>query len=350
MEKTAYLILENGKIFEGKSFGAEGTVTGEVVFSTAMIGYQETLCDQNYYGQIVVQTFPLIGNYGIIPADLGREKPVLRGYIVREVCDEPSNFRCEGKLDDFMKDNGVIGLYGIDTRALTRVLRENGVMNGIITTDKDAVDMEALKAYKGTGAVAATTEGKCYTVGKGKKKVGLLDLGMKIGLIEELTARDLTVNVYPADADAKEMIAANDGFVLSEGPGDPTENEALIETVKALAESGKPIFGLGLGHQLLALAKGGKTLKLKYGHRGSNQPVKNIALEKVVVSSQNHGYTVDPEALPASASVSFVNANDGSVEGLTYSDIPAFSVQFTPESKIGPHGTNRLYDEFAAKL
>ncbi len=353
MDKTAYLILENGKVFEGKSFGAEGCVTGEVVFTTAMTGYLETLTDPSYYGQIVVQTFPLIGNYGVIPEDFESAGPRLKGYIVREVCDAPSNFRCEGKLNDYLKKAGIIGLYGIDTRQLTRIIREHGVMNGRIVTDPNGVDMEEIRSYLVKNAVESVSTGEKYvlTPDEIKRKVVLWDFGAKMNIERELVNRGCEVTVVPGSTTAEELLALNpDGVMLSNGPGDPAENTGIIAELKKVADSGTPIFGICLGHQLLALAEGGKTVKLKYGHRGANQPVKNLSNDRIFVSSQNHGYAVDTNALPSNGVMSYENANDGTCEGIRYLDIPAFTVQFHPEACGGPHDTNFLFDEFVEMI
>ena len=353
MDKKAYLILENGKIFEGRSFGAEGAVTGEVVFTTAMTGYLETLTDPSYYGQIVVQTFPLIGNYGVIPEDFESEAPALKGYIVREVCENPSNFRCQGDLDAYLKKMGIIGLCGIDTRALTRIIREHGVMNGRIASDPSDADMEEIRSYLVKEAVESVTTGKTYTLNPETTRyhVVLWDFGAKMNIERELVKRGCEVTVVPAETSAEEILGMNpDGIMLSNGPGDPAENTGIIAELRKVSESGKPIFGICLGHQLLALARGGKTVKLKYGHRGANQPVKNLSSDRVFVSSQNHGYAVDTEHLPQGGEMSYLNANDGTCEGIRYTDIPAFTVQFHPEACGGPHDTNFLFDEFTALM
>ena len=354
MEKTAYLILENGKVFKGKSFGAQGAVTGEVVFTTAMTGYLETLTDPSYYGQIVVQTFPLIGNYGVIPEDFESKGPALKGYIVREVCEHPSNFRCDGKLSEFLESRGIIGLYGIDTRQLTRIIREHGVMNGRITTDPNEADMEEIRSYLVKDAVDSVSTGEKYVLspeGEIKKKVVLWDFGAKMNIERELVKRGCEVTVVPGRTTAEEILALSpEGIMLSNGPGDPAENVGIIAELKKVADSKTPIFGICLGHQLLALAEGGKTVKLKYGHRGANQPVKNLATDRIFVSSQNHGYAVDTAQLPENAVMSYENANDGTCEGLRYLDIPAYNVQFHPEACGDPHDTNFLFDEFIALM
>ncbi|WP_294488725.1 carbamoyl phosphate synthase small subunit [uncultured Ruminococcus sp.] len=346
----AYLILENGTVFEGKSFGAEGEAVGEIVFTTAMTGYLETLTDPSYYGQIVVQTFPLIGNYGVIPSDFESDCPHVKGYIVKQWCQEPSNFRCEGDLDIFLRKNGIVGLYGIDTRHLTRIVREHGVMNGKIVTSYDGTVPEEIKSYTIVDAVKNTTcdkEEVFSPEGEVKRRVVLYDFGAKANICRCLVKRGCEVTVVPAytKADRVKEIAP-DGIMLSNGPGDPAENTEIIEELKKIAELKLPTFGICLGHQLLALAHGAKTEKLKYGHRGANQPCKEIATGRVYITSQNHGYAVVNDSLPDGAEVSFVNANDGTCEGVCYTDEPAFSVQFHPEACGGPLDTGFLFDRF----
>ena len=348
--QKAYLILENGTIFEGKSFGAQGEAIGEVVFTTGMVGYLETLTDPSYFGQIVVHTFPLIGNYGVIPADFESNRPQVSAYIVRDWCQEPSNFRCEGNLDTFLKKNNVIGLYGIDTRALTKIIRENGVMNGKIVTEGSGFGLDDLKNYKIVDAVKNTTCSAIETFspeGEAKCRVCLYDLGAKSGLVDELVKRGCVVTVVPADTKAETVMElAPDGIVLSNGPGDPAENTEIIAEVEKLVEKKIPMFAAGLGHQILALANGGKTEKLKYGHRGENQPATRLSTGKVYVTSQNHGYVVVNDSMEGKAEISFANTNDGTCEGLTYINIPAFSVQFAIDTSGGPLDTSFMYDDF----
>jgi len=351
MSKKAYLILETGAVFEGVAFGAEKETTGELVFTTAMTGYLETLTDPSYYGQVVLQTFPLIGNYGVIPADFESDTPALRGYIVREWCQVPSNFRSEGNLDTFLKEKGVPGICGVDTRALTRIVREYGVLNCQIryTPDITAEELEALKSYRVTNAVESTTisENEVFDAEQEDFNVVVMDFGAKHNIGRELNKRNCKITVVPAHTTAEEILSLNpDGIMLSNGPGDPKENTAVIEELKKLTASGVPIFGICLGHQLLALAQGGETEKLHYGHRGANQPVKELASGRVFITSQNHGYAVVSDSLPEGAEVSFVNGNDGTCEGVTYTNMPAFSVQFHPEACGGPQETSFLFDKF----
>ena len=376
--QTAYLILADGTVFEGKSIGASGMTIGETVFTTGMTGYIETLTDPSYYGQIVTQTFPLIGNYGVMPADFESSKSWVRGYIVRELCDQPSNFRCEGDLNSFLKSQGIIGICGIDTRALTKRLRESGVMNGMIVSGKSAENLRPqellakIKDYKIVDAVklVQTKEGEvspCAPASSASPAVAsatpsprgtppktpahhvvLFDFGAKLNIQRELEKRSCKVTVVPYNTTAEEVIKMSpDGIMLSNGPGDPAENTGVIEEIRKLCDYGKiPIFGICLGHQMLALARGCKTCKLKYGHRGGNHPCKDTETGRIYITSQNHGYAVENTSLPPYAKMSFFNVNDGTVEGITYTDIPAFSVQFHPEACGGPHDTNFLFDNF----
>ena len=393
----AFLILADGTVFEGKSIGATGSTIGETVFTTGMTGYLETLTDPSYYGQIVTQTFPLIGNYGDIPVDYESKKSWVRGYIVRELCDQPSNFRCSGQLNDFLKAQGIIGICGIDTRSLTKRLRESGVMNGMIVSGKNAENLRPqellakIKDYKITDAVklVQTKEGEvspCAPVSSASPAVAyatlsagehprnaphivLFDFGAKLNIQRELEKRGCKVTVVPYNTTAEEVLKMQpDGIMLSNGPGDPAENISVIEEIRKFCEYNKqvvsirpsaysttadgsttrviPIFGICLGHQMLALARGCKTCKLKYGHRGGNHPCKDTETGRVYITSQNHGYAVENTSLPSYAKMNFFNVNDGTVEGITYTDIPAFSVQFHPEACGGPHDTNFLFDRF----
>lgn len=362
----AFLILADGTVFEGKSIGAQGITIGETVFTTGMTGYLETLTDPSYFGQIVTQTFPLIGNYGVIPSDAESVQSWVRGYIVREMCDLPSNFRSQKMLDEYLKEQKIIGICGIDTRALTKKLRESGVMNGMLLSgneadgfsDKDLFNyIEEIKQYKIKLAVESVSISKKNIIdsnnfekikSNGKtKKVVLWDFGAKANIARELCKRGCEITTVPYCTRAKEIIAMNpDGIMLSNGPGDPSENIGIIKEIAELCKTGIPIFGICLGHQLLALARGAATSKLKYGHRGGNHPVKNLETGRVYITSQNHGYAVEAQSLPSFAKMSFMNVNDGTCEGVKYCDIPAFSVQFHPEACGGPKDTNFLFDEF----
>lgn len=349
INETVYICLANGQIFEGKRFGASGEITGELVFTTGMGGYIETLTDPSYFGQIVMQTFPLIGNYGFIDEDMESTKSYVSAYIVREYCKEPSNFRCGKTLDDYLKENNIIGVYDVDTREITKIIRESGVMNAVICSDPRKADFDKIKEYKITDAVKSTSvEKPCLVPSKNHKyNVVLIDYGKKDNIPRELAKRGCNVAVVPYNTKAEDILKLNpDGIMLSNGPGDPSDNEECIDELKKLI--GKvPIFGICLGHQLLALAMGGKTIKLKYGHRGVNQPVKNLKTGRTYISSQNHGYAVINEDIEkAGGVISYVNANDGTNEGVDYPDKKAFSVQFHPEACSGPHDTRFLFDRF----
>lgn len=350
MKKKAYLTLQNGKVFAGERFGADGEVVGELVFTTGMTGYIETLTDPSYYGQIVTQTFPLIGNYGVIPPDAESKKPWVSAYIVREKCDSPSNFRSEKTLDDYLKENGIVGLYGIDTRELTKIVREAGVMNAKIS-DKPVSDFGDMEKYVIKDAVKSVTCGEVgYFGNEDGLKVVVWDFGAKDNIVRELVKRGCYCVKVPSFYTAEQILALNpDGLMLTNGPGDPAENVEIIENIRKLA--GKlPIFGICLGHQLFALAMGGKTKKMKYGHRGANQPVKNLETGRVYISSQNHGYEVLTDGLEGVGRLSYVNANDNTCEGFDYPDLDAYTVQFHPEACGGPRDAAFLFDKFIANM
>ncbi|MBR2663249.1 MAG: carbamoyl phosphate synthase small subunit [Clostridia bacterium] len=341
-----YLILQDGTVYEGEAFGADAPCVGELVFNTGVVGYIETLTDPSYYGQIVMQTFPLIGNYGIIEEDFEGACRV-SGYVVREWCRHPSNFRSQYDLDTFLKRQGVPGICGVDTRAVTQHLRERGVMNAMICpTPPESLD--ALRAYAITDAVKAVSTGMTEVFpahGDERHRVTLIDYGAKANIERELQKRGCTVTVVPYDTSAEAILAAHpDGVMLSNGPGDPAENVAAIAEIRRLLGR-VPLFGICLGHQLLALAAGGQTAKLKYGHRGANQPCKDLASGHTYITSQNHGYAVVADSLPV-GKVRFINANDGTCEGIDYPDHCAFSVQFHPEACAGPMDTSFLFDKF----
>ena len=355
MDKV-YLILANGKVFEGTSMGAKGDAVGEVVFCTSMTGYVETLTDPTYYGQIVCQTFPAIGNYGIMKEDFESDKMQVSGYIVRDICDEPSNFRMQGKLDDLLKEQNVVGICGIDTRQLTKIIRDEGVMNGIITSSPvlDDNQKKLLKEFKIKDAVENVTVKQPVVFksqGKAKYKVAMMDYGVKRSYISKLTKRGCDVTLFPANTSAEDVLAIKpDGIMLSNGPGNPAEATFEVEQIKKILKSKLPVFGICIGHQLLAIANGAKTYKLKYGHRG-NQPVKDLNSDRVYVSSVNHAYAVDADSIPAKvAKVSFRNVNDGTCEGLDYAGGKVFSVQFRPETCEGEMDTGYLYDRFIANM
>lgn len=383
-KKKAMLALEDGKVFQGYNFGAEGENTGEVVFNTGMTGYQEVLTDPSYHRQIVTMTYPLIGNYGINPEDFESDRPYVAGFVVKEYCPYPSNFRSSESLGDFLARYGVIGIEGIDTRELVRILRNKGAMRGIISTvdlDPASLVARAKAAPLMTGAdlasevstrepyyVVETPESAARHAGLRHIKeyhaefarisreefarvplplVVAFDYGIKYNILRKLVARGVKVMVAPSRTTAAEVLALDpDGIFLSNGPGDPEAVGYAIETIRELAGK-KPLFGICLGHQLLGLALGGKTFKLKFGHRGENQPVMDSTTCKVEISSQNHGFAVLPGSIPGDGSViTHLNLNDNTVEGLHSGHLKAFSVQYHPESSPGPHDSDYLFDRF----
>lgn len=385
----AFLILEDGTVFEGRHIGADKEVISEIVFNTSMAGYLEVLTDPSYAGQAVCMTYPLIGNYGICKDDQESLRPWPDGFIVRELSRIPSNFRCDCSIQQYLEENGVPGIAGIDTRALTKILREKGTMNGMITTNENYNFEEILprlQAYTTGKVVEKVTCAEKYTLtgstdlaqngpisgsarfnkedyekgirepkpaivkelnGKGLK-VALMDFGAKTNIARSLAERGCDVTVYPAHTRAEEIIASKpDGIMLSNGPGDPKDCGSIIDEVKKLYDSNIPIFAICLGHQLMALATGADTHRLKYGHRGGNHPVKDLATGRVYISSQNHGYVVDTDKLdPAIAVPAFVNVNDGTNEGLSYTGKNIFTVQFHPEACPGPQDSSYLFDRF----
>ena len=363
LKKTtpAYLILADGTTFPGYSLGARGTTIGEVVFTTGMTGYQETLTDPNYYGQIVTQTFPLIGNYGTNEFDVESSLVWMKGYIVREWCETPSNFRSELDISQYLKDRGIVGLWGIDTRALTRKLRREGIMNGAITTEYPAggaamdVLLSRIRSYKVTGAIKAVTcrEQVHFNVKDPVCKVALMDYGYKQNLLRGLTNRGVSVVVMPAESTLADINAAGaEGVMLSNGPGAPGENQTVVNNLREiLTESDLPLFGVCLGHEITALAMGAETVKLTYGHRGANQPVKDLATGDVYVTVQNHGHCLVPESLtPEMGHISHINVNDGTVEGVVYNRPRTFTVQFHPDAGLEGKGTQYLFDQFVRNV
>lgn len=347
----AYLILEDGTVFTGTSIGSQREVISEIVFNTSMTGYLEVLTDPSYAGQAVVMTYPLIGNYGICHADMESKKPWPDGYIVRELSRIPSNFRSEDTIQHFLEEHDIPGICGIDTRALTKLLREKGTMNGMITTKAYAdlaEPISRMKQYTVTGVVLKTTTREKYVLPGDGKRVALMDYGAKNNIARALNERGCQVTVYPADTPAETVLAdCPDGIMLSNGPGDPKENVEIIREIKKLYDSNVPIFAICLGHQLMALANGLDTYKLKYGHRGGNHPVKDLETGRVYISSQNHGYVVDTKNLdPALAVPAFVNVNDSTNEGLKYTGKNIFTVQYHPEACPGPQDSGYLFDRF----
>ena len=347
----AFLILEDGNVFQGTSIGADKEVISEIVFNTSMTGYLEVLTDPSYAGQAVVMTYPLIGNYGICYADEESARPWPDGFIVRELSPMPSNFRSEDTIQHFLKSNGIPGIEGIDTRALTKILREKGTMNGMITTNEnynlDEI-IPRLKEYNTGKVVEKVTCDEKYTLEGDGLNVALMDFGAKRNIARSLNKRGCNVTVYPALTTAEEILKSNpDGIMLSNGPGDPKECTSIIAEIKKLYDSDVPIFAICLGHQLMALATGADTHKMKYGHRGGNHPVKDLATGRVYISSQNHGYVVDTDKLdPNVAEPAFINVNDGTNEGLKYVNKNIFTVQFHPEACPGPQDSAYLFDRF----
>ena len=346
MSAKAYLVLSDGSVFEGTSFGAEADTVGELVFTTTMTGYIETLTDPSYAGQIVMQTFPLIGNVGMIPEDF-EGTPALKGYVVRSCVDTPSNFRTQGTLDAFLKEKGIPGICGVDTRQITRILREAGVMNAMICREIPK-DPDIVKRYAFPDAVKTVSHPgtETFKAQDTRYHTVLIDYGAKGNMIRELNERGCDVLRVPYDTPAEAILEMDpDGILLSNGPGDPADNTYSIEQIRKLLGK-KPVFGICLGHQLAALACGAKTYKMKYGHRGANQPVRDLVSGRTLITTQNHGYAVDADTLPPYAEVRLVNANDGSCEGIDYPSLSCFTVQFHPEACAGPRDTEPLFDRF----
>lgn len=351
----AFLILEDGHVFTGVSIGSPREVISEIVFNTSMTGYLEVLTDPSYAGQAVVMTYPLIGNYGICREDMESLKPWPDGYIVRELSRIPSNFRSKDTIQHFLKEHDIPGIAGIDTRALTKILRESGTMNGMITTDENfslEQVIPRLKAYTTGKVVEKVTCKKKFVMENDGYRVALLDLGAKNNIARSLYQRGCRVTVYPAFTSAEEILADQpDGIMLSNGPGDPKECDSVIKEIHKLYESEVPIFAICLGHQLMALATGADTYKLKYGHRGGNHPVKDLETGRVYISSQNHGYAVDTKSLDPQICVpAFENVNDKTNEGLRYIDKSIFTVQFHPEACPGPKDSSPLFDRFISMM
>jgi len=357
MKTRAILLLKNGLHFKGISFGAIGTSSGEICFNTSMTGYQEILTDPSYRGQIVTMTAPHIGNYGVNPEDIESDRIQVQGFIIREASPIPSNYRANQSLGDYLQQAGIVGIQGIDTRALTRVLRDEGAMNGIISSE--TLDLDHLKqkldrvpSMTGQDLAQEVTCPKAWdwpqNNAKNPYQVVALDFGIKFNILRQLADHGCNITIVPADTPASKILALNpNGIFLSNGPGDPEPVKYAIDTVTQLAGK-KPIFGICLGHQILSLALGAKTFKLKFGHRGGNHPVKNLLNNQIEITSQNHGFTVDPETFPATVEITHVNLNDNTLEGIRCHHIPAFSVQYHPEASPGPHDSRYLFKEFTA--
>ncbi len=346
----AVLALEDGTLFYGTSIGISGEVTGEIVFNTGMMGYQEVLTDPSNYGLIVTMTYPLIGNYGIKHEGSKSDRPYVRGLVVRELCKTPSSWACDMTLDDYLKKHNIIGIEGIDTRALTRIIRDKGAMNGMISTHPDFKvndKIETIKAFNLTKPASnVAVKDVVHYKGEGLK-VAVIDYGIKQNILRALQNRECDVYLFPAFSLAEEILAVNpDGIVLSNGPGDPKDYTECIEAIKKLVAK-KPVFGICLGHLLIALANGADTEKLKFGHRGCNYPVKDIKSDSIYITSQNHGYGVIENSLDTKRiEVTHRNMNDGAIEGLKYTDMPVFTVQFYPEVSPNPKDTEYLFDDF----
>lgn len=382
---TALLALEDGRVFRGEAFGAPATVTGEICFNTSMSGYQEVLTDPSYFGQIVAMTSPHIGNYGINVLDEESRGPQVRGFVIEELSDVPSNWRSEESLDSYLKRHGIVGIQEVDTRALTKHLRQAGAMRACLTSEPMRPEDAVRRAIEGDGVVGmdfvrevtpkhaydwdpTDAESRPWKIPPGVMQAGELrdplgnvfgflppvrhrvvafDFGMKRNILRGLRQRGLAVRVVPADTSAADVLALDpDGIFLSNGPGDPGALDYIHKNVQALLGK-KPIFGICLGHQILGCALGGRTFKLKFGHRGGNQPVKDLRNGKVSITAQNHGFAVDADSLPSDAEVTHINLNDGTVEGLRSKSMPVFSVQYHPEAAPGPHDAEYFFDQFA---
>ncbi len=351
-----FLILSDGTVFPGESFGPAGTFGGEVVFNTSMTGYQEILTDPSYCGQIITMTYPLLGNYGINPEDCESRRPFAAGLVVREYCQDPNNWRAASTLADFLLEYDIPGLTGVDTRSLTRHLRQKGTMTGIISTDRKNLEALVLKARQGEFStvrdpVSRVTAPATYRLPGEGFPVVVVDLGVKKSIVRTLSRAGYAVTVVPAGTGAAEILAQKPrGVLFSNGPGDPKDAPYAVETARGLL--GKvPLFGICLGHQVFALALGGDTYKLPFGHRGSNHPVQDLATGKVTITSQNHGYAVEEEGLEErGVAVTHRSLNDGTIEGLRHRDIPLFSVQYHPEAYPGPTDSLHLFDEFKAMM
>lgn len=366
--KRAILALEDGRVFIGENFGGSGTAIGEICFNTSMTGYQEVLTDPSYRGQIVAMTYPLIGNYGITPEDDESYEPHVRGFVIEELSELASNYRSRESLGDYLQRFNIPGVQGIDTRALTKRLRTAGAMKACITTELASENEAIAAAQAGNGVVGMDfvkevtvaepfdwdSDGKLSAEWNGetamppiKHRIVAYDLGMKRNILRRLRQKGFAVKVVPATTKAADVLAWNpDGIFLSNGPGDPAALDYVFQEVRQLMGK-KPIFGICLGHQMLGHAFGGKTFKLKFGHRGGNQPVKDLKTGRVAITAQNHGFAVDAESLPSDVEVTHVNLNDGTVEGLRHKELPIFSVQYHPEAAPGPHDATYFFDEFA---
>lgn len=348
------LILEDGSVYRGQAFGSDELRTGELVFNTSMTGYQEILTDNSYCGQIVMMTYPLIGNYGINRDDYESIEPAVFGFVVRDLCEAPSNWRSQETLDSFLKSHSIPGIYGVDTRAITRKLRNSGTMRVMLAKPDTDIEQAVAQLQKMPwlhDQVARVSSGKIFPIPNRGHKVVLMDFGAKLGIVRELSRRGCDLIVVPWDTDAQTILSYHpDGVMLSNGPGDPEDVPQAIETIRQLM--GKTvIFGICLGHQLISLASGAKTYKLKFGHRGGNHPVVDLETGKVDITSQNHGFAVDIDSLAdTDLELTHRALNDGSCEGVRHKNLPVFSVQFHPEASAGPEDTAYLFDKFVAMM
>jgi carbamoyl-phosphate synthase small subunit len=359
----ALLLLEDGAVFEGAGIGARGTATGEVVFSTAMTGYQEMLTDPSYAGQLLTLTYPLIGNYGVAEEDFESRRVQVAGFVVKELCAVPSHWRGTEGLGPFLERHGVVGIQGIDTRALTRRLRARGVMMGLLTTELDLAGARARLAaapdYASIDFVRRVTADAPYTWeaerspdGERPLEVALVDCGVKFNIMRSLASYGCRTTVYPCTASAEGILERQpDGIAFSPGPGDPVHLDDVVATARKLLDADLPVFGICLGNQIVARAFGATTFKLPFGHRGGNHPVKDLETGRVYITSQNHGYAVDPAALAGSGlEVSHINLNDGTVEGLRHRERPLFTIQYHPEASPGPRDSRHLFERFVAAM
>lgn len=344
----AQLILENGTVFEGTAFGYLKETVGEVVFNTGMTGYQEILTDPSYYGQIVTMTYPLIGNYGLNLDDNESAGVKVKGFVVREKSDAPNNWRCEFELDEYLNRHKIIGIEGVDTRALTKIIRNSGTMKGIIAVREltEGQIQTKFDGFHNTTAVEEVTTDVIKEMDGEGLHIAAMDFGIKNNILRSFKHRNCKITVFPAFTKAEDILAVNpDGIFLSNGPGDPKDIMPAVEEIKKLIGK-KPMTGICLGHQLLALAMGGDTEKLKFGHRGANHPVKDLKTGRVMITSQNHGYVVKEDGLPEGIEVTHLNLNDYTVEGMKHEEKKIYSIQFHPEACPGPHDTDPIFDEF----
>jgi len=355
-QRSCLLSLEDGKTFQGVGFGATGTAVGEIVFNTSLTGYQEILTDPSYAGQVVTLTYPEIGNYGTNDRDLESHRIFARGLVVRHLSRRFSSWRADRSLSDFLKGHGVIGISGVDTRAITRHIRDKGAMRCALSTEvEDGAKLAEIARkspeMEGADFTREVTTGEAYRMGDGGYRVAVMDFGVKRNILESLVRNGMSLTVYPAHTKSSEILEGRpDGIFLSNGPGDPAACREVLDELPKLIESGLPIFGICLGHQLLSIAFGARTYKLKFGHRGGNQPVKDLSTGKVEITCQNHGFAVDADSMPADLELTHVNLNDNSVEGFKHRKLPVFCVQYHPEASPGPRDSAYLFGRFRSLI